>query len=142
MIENGEAGETTVLQVRAKIFHLDKSVTPVAWKERGAGNLKINVPEQCIDFDDNHAVIPGSFDASSIRDGEVKIVRLVMRQDSTHRVILNTAVIPAMKFQERPMNKAVCVLFTAIEGTGEPASIQLKVRPTIMPSTQPRGQSL
>ncbi|KAH8680642.1 hypothetical protein BX600DRAFT_2380 [Xylariales sp. PMI_506] len=129
-IDNGEAGEATILQVRAKIFHLDKTVDPVAWKERGAGNLKINVPESCIDIDDNGAPIPGSFDASALEDSESKTVRLVMRQDSTHRVILNTAVIPAMKFQEKPMNKTVCVLFTAIEGGGEAVSIQLKLNPT------------
>jgi Ran-binding protein 3 len=75
-------------------------------------------------------VIPGSFDASSLEDGDVKSVRLIMRQDSTHRVILNTTVIPAMTFQEKPMNKTVCVLFTAIEGAGEAVSVQLKVSKT------------
>lgn len=126
-VDNGEAGEATILQLRAKIFHLDKAESGPAWKERGAGNLKINVPEQCIETDENGLVIPGSFDASSMEDGEVKSVRLIMRQDSTHRVILNTTLIPAMTFQEKPMNKTVCVLFTAIEGAGEAVSIQLKV---------------
>lgn len=126
-IDNGEAGEATILQLRAKIFHLDKAESGPAWKERGAGNLKINVPEQCVDIDENGQVVPGSFDSSSLEDGEVKSVRLIMRQDSTHRVILNTTVIPAMTFQEKPMNKTVCVLFTAIEGAGEAVSIQLKV---------------
>ncbi|KAK9420242.1 hypothetical protein SUNI508_06511 [Seiridium unicorne] len=126
-IDNGEAGEATIFQVRAKIFHLDKAESGPAWKERGAGNLKLNVPEQCVDTDENGAVIPGSFDASSLEEGDVKTVRLIMRQDSTHKVILNTTVIPAMTFQEKPMNKTVCVLFTAIEGAGQAVSIQLKV---------------
>ncbi|ETS82912.1 hypothetical protein PFICI_04788 [Pestalotiopsis fici W106-1] len=126
-VDNGEAGEATILQLRAKIFHLDKGAT--AWKERGAGNLKVNVPIQCIDTDDNGLPIPGSFDASSLEDGDVKSVRLIMRQDSTHKVILNTTLIPAMTFQEKPMNKTVCVLFTAIEGAGEAISVQLKMNP-------------
>lgn len=126
-VDNGEAGEATVLQMRAKIFQLDKGAT--AWRERGAGNLKINVPIQCIDTDENGQAIPGSFDASSLEDGDVKTVRLIMRQDSTHRLILNTTLIPAMTFQEKPMNKTVCVLFTAIEGPGEAVSVQLKMNP-------------
>ncbi|KAI1854009.1 hypothetical protein JX265_003668 [Neoarthrinium moseri] len=129
-VDDGEAGEATVLQMRAKIFYLDKTVDPMAWKERGAGVLKINVPQQCIDVDDDGLVIPGSFDASSLEDGDVKTVRLIMRQDSTHRLILNTTLIPAMTFQEKPMNKTVCVLFTAIEGEGQANSIQLKLNPT------------
>ncbi|KAK8127732.1 hypothetical protein PG984_008840 [Apiospora sp. TS-2023a] len=128
-VDDGEAGEVTVLQLRARIYFLDKSATPVAWKERGAGNLKINVPEACVDLDDNNLPIPGSFDASTLEDADNKNVRLVMRQDSTHRLLLNTVIIPAMSFQEKPTNKTVCVLFTAIEDKGEPVSIQLKFNP-------------
>ncbi|KAK8119425.1 dead deah box protein [Apiospora kogelbergensis] len=128
-VDDGEAGEVTVLQLRARIYFLDKSATPAAWKERGAGNLKINVPEACVDLDDNNIPIPGSFDASTLEDAENKNVRLIMRQDSTHRLLLNTVVIPAMSFQEKPTNKTVCILFTAIEDKGEPVSIQLKFNP-------------
>lgn len=129
-VDDGEAGEVTVLQLRARIYFLDKSATPAAWKERGAGNLKINVPEACVDLDDNNLPIPGSFDASTLEDADNKNVRLIMRQDSTHRLLLNTVIIPAMSFQEKPTNKTVCVLFTAIEDKGEPVSIQLKVSPS------------
>ncbi|KAK6853106.1 dead deah box protein [Apiospora arundinis] len=128
-VDDGEAGEVTVLQLRARIYFLDKSTTTAAWKERGAGNLKINVPEACVDLDDNNVPIPGSFDASTLEDAENKNVRLIMRQDSTHRLLLNTVLIPAMSFQEKPTNKTVCVLFTAIEDKGEPVSIQLKFNP-------------
>jgi Ran-binding protein 3 len=125
IVDDGEAGESTILQVRAKIYHLDKTATPAAWKERGAGNLKINVPETSVDTDESGAAIPGSFDASALEDADNKTVRLIMRQDSTHRVILNAALIPAMQFQEKATNKALCVLFTAIEDEGA-VSIQLK----------------
>ncbi|OTA94441.1 hypothetical protein M434DRAFT_71269 [Hypoxylon sp. CO27-5] len=124
-VDDGEAGETTILQVRAKIYHLDKANS--VWKERGAGNLKINVPISCVDFDETTGTpIPGSFDASGLEDAESKVVRLIMRQDSTHRVILNTAIIPAMEFKEKSTIKATCVLFTAIEDGGA-VSIQLKM---------------
>lgn len=124
-IDDGEAGEVTMLQVRTKIYYLDKASS--SWKERGAGNMKINVPVACVDFDEaTGAPIPGTFDGSALEDAESKVVRLIMRQDSTHRVILNTALIPAMQFQEKSTVKATCVLFTAIEDEGA-VSIQLKV---------------
>ncbi|KAI1779703.1 hypothetical protein F4818DRAFT_149887 [Hypoxylon cercidicola] len=124
-VDDGEAGEVTMLQVRAKIYYLDKASS--SWKERGAGNMKINVPVACVDFDEaTGAPIPGTFDGSALEDAESKVVRLIMRQDSTHRVILNTAIIPAMQFQEKSTVKATCVLFTAIEDEGA-VSIQLKM---------------
>lgn len=126
-VDDGEAGEATILQVRSRIYFLDKSSEPAAWKERGAGNLKLNVPEACVDLDDNGTPIPGSFDASAIEDADNKTVRLIMRQDATHRLLLNSIVVPAMVFSEKPTNKTICVLFTAIEDKGEPVSIQLKV---------------
>ena len=101
------------------------------WKERGAGMLKINVPTQCVDFDDAGAVIPGSFDASSLEDDSSespKVVRLLMRQDQTHRVILNTPVLPAIKFQEKASLKSVAILFTAFQGEdAKPTSVTMRV---------------
>ncbi|KAI2635412.1 hypothetical protein GGS21DRAFT_81025 [Xylaria nigripes] len=124
-VDDGEAGEATILQVRVRLYNLDKASN--SWKERGAGNLKINIPEACATFDEvTGAPLSGHFDASALKDAEPKIARLVMRQDSTHRVILNTAIIPAMKFQEKSSLKATYVLFTAIEGEGA-VSIQLKM---------------
>ncbi|KAI0890308.1 uncharacterized protein GGS22DRAFT_11719 [Annulohypoxylon maeteangense] len=125
VIDDGEAGEIAILQVRAKIFHLDKANS--AWKERGAGNLKINVPDGSIAYDKGTGTpVPGSFKASGLKDAQSNVVRLVMRQDSTHRVILNTAIIPGMEFQEKSGIKATCVLFTALEDGGA-VSIQLKM---------------
>lgn len=127
-VEDGEAGEASILQVRAKLYNLDK--TSKTWKERGAGNLKINVPLACVDIDEeNGQPIPGSFDASALEDAEPKVVRLIMRQDATHRVILNTVVIPAMSFQLKENGNIPYVLFTAIEGNGEAVPMQLKMKP-------------
>ncbi|KAI1176937.1 hypothetical protein F4777DRAFT_230059 [Nemania sp. FL0916] len=121
VVDDGEAGEATILQVRGKLYNLDK--TSNSWKERGAGNLKINAPMACIRTDGPEA---GTFDASTLKDAESKVVRLVMRQDSTHRVILNTAIIPAMKFQEKSSLKATYILFTAIGDEGA-TSVQIKM---------------
>lgn len=104
-----------------------------AWKERGAGMLKINAPKSCVEFDDNNLVVPGSFDASGLEDddtddGGSKVVRLLMRQDQTHRVILNTAIISAMKFQEKTSLKSTSVLFTAFEGnSAKPLLVTMRV---------------
>lgn len=132
-VDDGETGETTLLSVRAKMFYHDKEA---GWKERGAGMLKINVPQVCIEFDENGSPILGSFDASGLDvddggDDKVqghKVVRLLMRQDQTHRVILNTAILPAMNFQEKASLKSVGILFTAFEGEqAMPVSITMRV---------------
>ncbi|KAJ8130066.1 hypothetical protein O1611_g3565 [Lasiodiplodia mahajangana] len=123
-IDDGEAGEATIIQVRGKLYNLDK--TSNSWKERGAGNLKINVPMACVRADDPETPRSGTFDASALKNAESKVVRLVMRQDSTHRVILNTAIIPTMKFQEKSSLKATYILFTAIEDEGA-VSVQIKM---------------
>lgn len=123
-IDDGEAGEATLIQVRGRLYNLDKASN--SWKERGAGNLKINVPRACVRTEDPETALPGTFDATALKDAESKVVRLVMRQDSTHRVILNTAIIPTMKFQEKSSLKATFLLFTAIEDGGA-VSVQIKM---------------
>lgn len=134
-VNDGEAGEATITSVRAKVFYLDKEA---GWKERGSGMLKINVPEVCVEFDDSGSPIPGSFDASGLELDDVaeggnaggpKVARLILRQDQTHRVILNTAILPAMKFQEKASLKSVGILFTAFEGAeAKPVNITVRVR--------------
>ncbi|KEY70865.1 hypothetical protein S7711_00711 [Stachybotrys chartarum IBT 7711] len=133
-VNDGEAGESTILSVRAKMFHLDKEA---GWKERGAGMLKINVPSACVEFDSSDTPVPGSFDASGLsaetedednKTAHAKVVRLLMRQDQTHRVILNTAILPAMKFTEKASLKSVGILFTAFEGSdAKPVSITMRM---------------
>ncbi|EFW98918.1 dead deah box DNA helicase [Grosmannia clavigera kw1407] len=154
VVNDGEMGEATVIQVRARMYYLDKDLG--GWKERGAGMLKLNVPEGCVEYDRDGNVIPASFDASMLGgdkdddgDDDAKsdvesaaaghgstraaavptrtVVRLIMRQDSTHRVILNTVVLAATQFQDHQMLKATTVLFTAFEGEdAKPVSVQMK----------------
>ncbi|EJT79024.1 hypothetical protein GGTG_04114 [Gaeumannomyces tritici R3-111a-1] len=143
VVDDGEAGETTVFVARAKVYYMDSDAK--AWKERGAGILKVNVPEATVDADDNGAVIPESFDASMLQgdqDGEdaeagtattatgPKVVRLIMRQDHTHRVVVNTAVTGATDFVKREMLRAATFAFSAVEGPeAKRVTLQIKMSP-------------
>ncbi|KUI56858.1 Nucleoporin NUP56 [Cytospora mali] len=126
-VDDGEAGEATIVQVRARMYYLDKSTSAdgkpeAAWKERGVGNLKINVPEDSVSIDpETGAVNPKSFNPAVLKEStpeNPKLVRLVMRQDSTGRVILNTVMLAGMAIQMKEGFKKTSVLFTAIEGEG------------------------
>ena len=128
VVDDGESGEITLLAVRAKMFQMEKGT---GWKERGAGMLKVNVPKTTIEINDHGYPEMSSFDASVLDDDENggrSGVRLILRQDHTLRVILNTAIVPAMKFQLNQKLKAAYVLFTAFEGD-EVKQVQMKVRP-------------
>ncbi|KAL8381208.1 hypothetical protein RB595_005475 [Gaeumannomyces hyphopodioides] len=143
VVDDGEAGETTAFVARAKVYYMDS--TAKAWKERGAGILKINVPEATVDADDHGTVIPESFDASMLQadqDGEdveagttttakgSKVVRLIMRQDHTHRVVVNTAVTGATDFVKREMLRAATFTFNAVEGPeAQLVTLQIKMSP-------------
>ncbi len=130
-INDGEEQEATLLQVRAKLFAFVKDS---GWKERGAGNLKLNVPRIYVDYDENGIPIPGSFDPSARDDSDEEGVesgpvsaRLIMRQDNTHRVILNTVILKALKFEEKSSSSgAVQILFTAFEDSN-PVNMLLRV---------------
>lgn len=108
------------------------------WKERGVGNLKVNVHKTCVEFDEyTGAVVPGSFDVSLRDDDEdappVIAARLVMRQENTHRVILNTIINRALKLEEKPSNAAgKGYMFTAFDGS-RPVNMLLKVSLLLYP---------
>lgn len=136
-VDDGEAGETTIVQVRARMYYLDKTPNAdnsgqVGWRERGVGNLRINVPEESVTADpDTGAVDAKSFDPAILKESTAenpKLVRLVMRQDSTLRVILNTVMLAGMDFQLKEGFKTWSVLFTAIEGDdGQYVPVTMKV---------------
>jgi len=122
------------------MYYIDNDNKDVGWKERGAGILKINVPATCVDMDEDGNPISGTFDASPLEEEDggqpnsdaFKGARLIMRQDQTHRLILNTVLLPAMTFQEKASLKAVNIMFTAFEsGPGDrpphPFSVNMKV---------------
>ncbi|RUP45353.1 hypothetical protein BC936DRAFT_148280 [Jimgerdemannia flammicorona] len=69
-VRTGEEEESTIYQVKAKLYVMDAQQQ---WKERGIGNLRLNMRRN-----NRHAV------------------RLVMRADSVFRVILNVPLFPGM----------------------------------------------
>jgi hypothetical protein len=85
----------------------------------------------CASFDDNGLPIPGSFDSSGLEDDDEdessgpRVPRLIMRQENTHRVILNTIIVRAMEFKDKPSTSAAQILFTAFEGEKEPKPINM-----------------
>ncbi|KAK3318335.1 hypothetical protein B0H66DRAFT_233431 [Apodospora peruviana] len=129
VVDDGEGDEVTLLAVRVKMFQMENR----EWKERGAGMLKVNVPKVSIELDDAGNPDPSSFDASVLDDDDDettssgrKNVRLIIRQDHTLRVILNTPIIPAMSFLLTRKLKAATVLFTAFVD-GEAKAVQVKM---------------
>lgn len=93
------------------------------------------MPKSCVSYDENGQTLPGSFDASGLEDEDPdpnapQVARLIMRQENTHRVILNTIIVRAMEFKPKPSASTAQILFTAFEGDKEPKPINmlLKVR--------------
>lgn len=130
-VEDGEAGEATLLHVRAKLFALTS--TEAGWKERGVGMLKINVPEANVAYDDDGHPIPGTFSKTPSDDVESasaapSIPRLILRQENTHRVILNTALTKQMIFKDKPAASSAQIYFTAIEGDQDPKPVSMLLK--------------
>ena len=117
--------------MRAKLFAIESK--EAGWKERGVGTLKINVPKSCASYDENGLPISGSFDTSELDDEDEessgsRVARLIMRQENTHRVILNTVIVRAMKFEDKPSTSSAQILFTAFEGDIEPKPINMLLK--------------
>ncbi|KAH6612165.1 hypothetical protein C7974DRAFT_92297 [Boeremia exigua] len=73
--ETGEEHETSAWVGRAKLYTMDGEGKERGWKERGVGNIKLNVTKD-----------------------EPKKARFVLRADGTHRLILNAAVTKTLVF--------------------------------------------
>jgi hypothetical protein len=118
--------------MRAKLFALTSK--EAGWKERGVGTLKVNVPKSCVSYDENGHAISGSFDISGLDDEDEensalsRVPRLIMRQENTHRVILNTVITRIMEFRDKPTSNGAQVMFTAFEGDQEPKPVQMLLR--------------
>ncbi|KAJ4335346.1 hypothetical protein N0V95_008921 [Ascochyta clinopodiicola] len=73
--ETGEENETSAWIGRAKLYTMDGEGKERGWKERGVGNIKLNVTLD-----------------------EPRKARFVLRADGTHRLILNAAVTKQLIF--------------------------------------------
>ncbi|KAK1829178.1 hypothetical protein QBC39DRAFT_392728 [Podospora conica] len=133
-VDDGESGDVTLVSLRAKLFVMEKAEdgTATGWKERGAGMLKVNVPSSSVELDEQGHPEPFTFDASTFDEsddeegGSPKCVRLIMRQDHTLRVILNTIILPGMSFKVTRGLKSSLVLFTAFDDHGKATQMQVK----------------
>jgi hypothetical protein len=127
-IDDGEAKEATLLQFRAKLFAYETKET--GWKERGVGILKLNVPNSFVEFDAEGAPKAHTYDPSgeAESDAETSVAaRLIMRQENTHRVILNSPIIKAQTFEQKSTSTATHqVVFTSFEGKN-PQNLLLRV---------------
>ena len=136
-VDDGESGDVTLVALRAKLFVMEKAEdgTAAGWKERGGGMLKVNVPSSSVELDEYGHAEPSTFDASTFEESDdeeggasPKCVRLIMRQDHTLRVILNTIILPGMSFKVTRGLKSSLVLFTAFDDHGNATQMQVKVR--------------
>jgi len=97
--KTGEEDETQLFQTRGKLFLLDAAANQ--WRERGVGQIRVNENKQD------------------------KSLRMLMRVEGTHRLILNTS-LAATRNVEKPSDKAV--RFIAIDyEKGTPASFLVRV---------------
>lgn len=132
IVEDGESSESTLLLMRAKLFALTSK--DAGWKERGVGTLKVNVPKSCVSYDESGHAVSGSFDLSGLDEEDEedptlsRVPRLIMRQENTHRVILNTVITRIMEFRDKPTANGAQVMFTAFEGDPEPKPVQMLLR--------------
>ncbi|KAI9671069.1 MAG: hypothetical protein M1831_005154 [Alyxoria varia] len=112
--ETGEEGETTIHTVRAKLYvNVDKE-----WKERGLGNLKINISKSCVQDDDgNMRTLAGRF---------------LMRAEGSHRVVLNSPIESDLQMRDPisngpPTKSAKSLLFLAsIDGILRMCQVKVK----------------
>lgn len=110
--ETGEEDEEVVIKCRAKLYYFENR----EWKERGVGDLKINV----------------RFELKEGSDEETpqleRKARIIMRTEHVHRVVLNTPIFKGMKVGnqsgDEPNGK-----FLNLAGmeNGKPALFMLKV---------------
>lgn len=116
-VETGEEHETTMYQVRGKLYvSVEKQ-----WKERGSGNVRINVSNP-------------AEDTTADKDDIKRTARFVMRADGSHRIVLNSAVKKEIRVEDpsggAPKGKTVC--FLGFED-GKPILMQLKVSSSFGP---------
>ncbi len=115
-METGEEDEEVVYACRAKLYNFAKVAdNKKEWKERGLGNLKLNVTK------------PASTDGD--KDGPIK-ARFVMRAEGSHRVILNTPVRKELRFGDSnggAPTGGIIHFMGSIDGKPQIEFLQLKV---------------
>ncbi|KAK6442263.1 hypothetical protein LTR95_001513 [Oleoguttula sp. CCFEE 5521] len=117
-IETGEEDEVTQYTTRAKLYNFVTlpDGSKKEWRERGLGALKLNVKR--VPSEDGDAE-------------ESSKVRLLMRADGSHRVVLNTPVNKDIKFgapSGGPPTSGVMLFMGTVEGGSGLEILQLKLK--------------
>ena len=135
-METGEEGEETIFSAQGKLYALVRGNTPAesGWKERGVGQLKINVSVQ--PGEDTVEPTDGGSDDGNPGAAATVVVhrkaRLLMRAMGVYRVMLNSPVYKGMNLRTTdgglpsPTRQYKQLMFTVIED-GKPVMMQLKV---------------
>ncbi|XP_030923772.1 ran-binding protein 1 homolog a-like [Quercus lobata] len=92
-VTTGEEDETSILDLKAKLYRFDKDGNQ--WKERGAGSVRF------------------------LKHKESGKVRLVMRQSKTLKICANHLLLPTMTVQEHAGNEKSCVWHATDFADGE-----------------------
>lgn len=127
-VETGEEDEETIFNCRAKLFHFEQK----QWKERGVGNLKINVRYEISSAPHNDKDKQQTEEEDPDLEGGITVMerrgRVLMRTDGVHRVILNSPIFKEMnvgtKDGEEPSGKTM--MLTGMED-GRPKGFQIRV---------------
>jgi Ran-binding protein 3 len=122
-VETGEEEEETIFSCRARLYHFDKE-----WKERGTGNVKVNVRYEQKTIGDKKEKDEEDSEARVLSYLERK-ARVVMRADGVHRVILNSPVFKDMKVgtNEGTEPDGKTMFLTGLED-GQPRLFRIRVR--------------
>jgi Ran-binding protein 3 len=109
---------------RAKVYCFDDGT----WRERGVGNLKLNVSRLASDEG-------GAFEEEEEEEEEPSALsrkaRFILRSDGSHRLVLNTPFTKEMKFGgdatgEKPTG-SVLLFRGFLEGQEKQSALQIKV---------------
>jgi Ran-binding protein 1 len=92
-VSSGEEDETTLYEVKAKLYRFDKERTE--WKERGVGQIKI------------------------LEHKQNEKIRVLMRQNRTLKICANFVVLPGMSLQEHAGSEKSWVWHAADFADGE-----------------------
>ncbi|ODV85165.1 hypothetical protein CANARDRAFT_7814 [[Candida] arabinofermentans NRRL YB-2248] len=107
-VKSGEEEESTVFQVKAKLYHLDLTKVSDGWKEKGVGILKVN---------------------KFLLPKENYSARLVMRQEGNFKLILNVPIVKGFelfKGMASSLNSDKFIRFQVVEDK-TPGQYALKI---------------
>ncbi|GME69415.1 unnamed protein product [[Candida] boidinii] len=107
-VKSGEEDETTLISVKAKLYHLDLTNVSDGWKEKGIGILKVN---------------------KLAKPQENYSTRIVMRQDGIYKLILNVPVVKGFEVYRGMTSSLSSAKFVRIQfiENGKPTQYALKM---------------